>query len=564
MMFHKIRTMHSHKLRQGAIMNKALIALCLIMSVFSGIGVLAQEEKPAETEQVQDQGYPVRLGDETLFYLKDVTGLPTQKRAESIMERIKAVADDPRVPVTSITTSTYPQPITIITAKDELLVSVLEEDAAALGRSRDELAAQYSSELRSAIEKYREERSMKWIIRGALYTLTATVFLIAALYFLNRFHHRIVTSVQEKLRKKEETSVLLQTFEIVRKERVVAMITRTLEFGRLLIILVLFYSYIKLVLNFFPWTRGYTTQVLDFVFRPLVVLGKAFWFQLPNLFFIAVIVLITYYTLKILHLFFKEVERGTITLKGFYPEWSQPTFRIVRLLFLAFAAVLAFPYIPGSESPAFKGISIFAGVLISLGSTSFISNIIAGYTLTYRRVFKIGDRVRIGDIIGDVTEIRLQVTHLQSIKNEEIIMPNSLIVNSNVVNYTSLSRQGGLILHTTVTIGYDSPWRQVHALLLLAAGRTSGLMKEPSPFVLQTSLDDFYVAYELNVYIDNPHEMVRLYSELHKNIQDVFNEYGVQIMSPNYEFDPAQPKIVPKEQWYAPPAEPPGSPDNED
>ncbi|HPJ95089.1 MAG TPA: hypothetical protein PKY89_14345, partial [Deltaproteobacteria bacterium] len=308
-------------------MNKAFIALCLIMSVFSGIGVLAQEEKPAETEQVQDQGYPVRLGDETLFYLKDVTGLPTQKRAESIMERIKAVADDPRVPVTSITTSTYPQPITIITAKDELLVSVLEEDAAALGRSRDELAAQYSSELRSAIEKYREERSMKWIIRGALYTLIATVVLIAALYFLNRFHHRIVTSVQEKLRKKEETSVLLQTFEIVRKERVVAMITRTLEFGRLLIILVLFYSYIKLVLNFFPWTRGYTTQVLDFVFRPLVVLGKAFWFQLPNLFFIAVIVLITYYTLKILHLFFKEVERGTITLKGFYPEWSQPTFR---------------------------------------------------------------------------------------------------------------------------------------------------------------------------------------------------------------------------------------------
>ncbi len=540
-------------------MNKAIVTVCLTISIFLGVGVLAQEEKPAEPEQVQDRGYPVKLGDETLFYLKDVTGLPTQKRAESIMERIKAVADDPRVPVTSITTSTYPQPITLITANDELLVSVLEEDAIALGRSREELAAQYSAELRNAIENYREAHSTKWIIRGAIYTLVATIVLIAALYFVTRFHRKIVASVQEKLQK-EKDSILIRTFEIGKRERVLTMITKSIRFITILIGLVLFYGYIKLVLNFFPWTRGYTTHILDFVFRPLVVLGKAFWLQIPNLFFVAVIILITYYSLKILHLFFNEVERGTITIKGFYPEWSHPTFRIVRLLFLASATVLAFPYIPGSQSPAFKGISIFAGVLISLGSTSFISNIIAGYTLTYRRVFKIGDRVQIGDITGDVSEIRLQVTHLQSIKNEEIIVPNSMIVNSNVVNYTSLSQKGGLILHTTITIGYDTPWRQVHALLLMAAQRTSGLMKEPSPFVLQTSLDDFYVAYELNVYVDDPHEMVRLYSELHKNIQDVFNEYGVQIMSPAYEFDPAQPKIVPREQWYAPPAEPPGPP----
>jgi small-conductance mechanosensitive channel len=544
-------------------MNKVIITVCLIMSVYLGVGVLAQDEKPAEPEQVQDKGYPVKLGNRTLLYLKDVKGLPTQERANSIMERIEAVADDPRVPVDSITTSTYPQPITMITANDELLMSVLEEDAKALGRSREELAAQYSAELRKAIEQYREERSMKWIIRGALYTLVATMVLIAALYFLTRFHRKITASVQEKLQKKKD-SVLDQTFEIVKRERVMTMITRALGFIRLLIVVILFYFYIQFVLNFFPWTRGYDTRILDFVFRPLVVLGKAFWLQIPNLFFVAVIFLITHYSLRLLHLFFKEVERGTITVKGFYPEWSHPTFRIVRLLFLAFAAVLAFPYIPGSGSPAFKGISIFAGVLISLGSTSFISNIIAGYTLTYRRVFKIGDRVQIGDITGDVSEIRLQVTHLQSIKNEEIIVPNSVIVNSNVVNYTSLSKQGGLILHTSVTIGYDTPWRQVHALLLMAAQRTPGLMKEPSPFVLQTSLDDFYVAYELNVYIDDPHEMARLYSELHKNIQDTFNEYGVQIMSPAYEFDPAQPKIVPKEQWYTPPAEPPGSSDDSD
>jgi small-conductance mechanosensitive channel len=222
--------------------------------------------------------------------------------------------------------------------------------------------------------------------------------------------------------------------------------------------------------------------------------------------------------------------------------------------------VVAFPYIPGSESSAFKGISIFLGVLFSLGSTSFIANILAGYTLTYRRVFKIGDRVKIADFIGDVVETKLQVTHLHTVKNEEIIVPNSMIVNGHVINYSSLAREKGLILHTSVTIGYDAPWRQVHAMLLMAAEKTPGLLREPAPFVLQKSLGDFYVDYELNVYTDKPLEMAKLYSELHQNIQDFFNEYGVQIMSPAYESDPDRPKFVPKEKWYAPPAKPPDDP----
>jgi small-conductance mechanosensitive channel len=216
--------------------------------------------------------------------------------------------------------------------------------------------------------------------------------------------------------------------------------------------------------------------------------------------------------------------------------------------------VVAYPYIPGSESPAFKGVSLFLGVVFSIGSSSSISNIIAGYMVIFRRAFKVGDRVKIGSQTGDVIEIRLQVTHLRTIKNEEIIVPNSLIINSEVVNYSSLARKGGLILHTTVTIGYDTPWRQIHAMLLLAAERTAGLLKEPKPFVLQTALNDFYVSYELNAYTDRPLEMVKIYSDLHRNIQDTFNEYGVQIMSPHYLGDPAQAKVVPKEQWYQPPA----------
>ena len=213
---------------------------------------------------------------------------------------------------------------------------------------------------------------------------------------------------------------------------------------------------------------------------------------------------------------------------------------------------------------AFKGISVFIGILFSLGSTSAVANLIAGYIIIYRNLFNEGDRVRIADFSGTVIKTGLQVIYLRTIKNEEITVPSSLIVNSHVTNYSALARQQGLILHTAVTIGYDVPWRQVHALLLMAAEKTSGLLRDPKPFVLQKSLDDFYVAYELNAYTNDPQKMERTYSELHMNIQDAFNEYGVQIMSPSYRGDPEQPKVVSKEQWYAPPAKAPDQPQKND
>jgi small-conductance mechanosensitive channel len=218
------------------------------------------------------------------------------------------------------------------------------------------------------------------------------------------------------------------------------------------------------------------------------------------------------------------------------------------------SVVILYPYVPGADSAAFKGVSIFIGIIVSLGSSTAISNIISGYTMIYRRTFRIGDRIKIEDLFGDVTEMRLLVTHLKSLKNEEIVVPNSLILSSSVINYSSISREKGLVLHTNVSIGYDAPWRQVEALLLKAAEKTPGVLKEPKPFVLQKSLDDFYVSYELNAYIATPQAMVQTYSELHRNILDAFNEAGVQIMSPHYEADPSGVKVVPKEKWYAPPA----------
>jgi len=253
--------------------------------------------------------------------------------------------------------------------------------------------------------------------------------------------------------------------------------------------------------------------------------------------------------------FFSAIEGGAIKFSGFETEWSKPTYNIVRMLIIAFAAMVCYPYFPGSRSEAFKGITIFLGVLFSLGSSSLLANIIAGYTMAYRRAFHVGDRIKVGDLMGDVAQIGLMVTHMRSLKNEELVVPNSLILNSNVINYSSLGRKQGLILHTAVGIGYETPWRQVEAMLLMAAERTPGLLREPAPFVLQLSLTDFAVTYELNVYCDQPGEMDRLYTELHRNVLDVFNEYSVQIMTPAYIADPAEPKVVPPEQWFAKPAE---------
>jgi small-conductance mechanosensitive channel len=276
--------------------------------------------------------------------------------------------------------------------------------------------------------------------------------------------------------------------------------------------------------------------------------------KIPGLVFLTILFLVIRYLLTLIRALFTAIGRGEVTLTGFDPDWASSTYKLVRLIVIAFAAVIAYPYIPGSGSEALKGISVFVGLVFSLSSSSAIANIVAGYSLTYRRAFKVGDRVKIGDTTGDVTEMRLQVTHLKTLKNEEVTVPNSSILNNEVVNYSALERKQGLILHTIVRIRYETPWRQVEAMLLAAAERTSGIMKEPGPYILQKALSDFSVTYELNVYCNNARIMFALYTELHRNILDVFNEYGVQIMTPAYEGDPEEPKVVPKEQWFSAPA----------
>ena len=294
--------------------------------------------------------------------------------------------------------------------------------------------------------------------------------------------------------------------------------------------------------------------MLAFALGPLEVIANGFVAHIPSLVFLVVLFFVFRLSLRLIRLFFEAVERRTVTLANFDPEWAEPTYKIIRILVIAFGLIVAYPYIPGSESAAFRGVSLFIGIVFSLGSSTAISNIIAGYMMTYRRAFKVGDRVKVGGAFGEVVETRLQVTHLRSPKNEEIVVPNSQILASEVVNYSSLARTRGLILHTEVGIGYEAPWRQVEAMLILAAERTPGLSMDPRPFVLHKKLGDFAITYELNVYCTDVPAMMQLYTALHRNILDVFNEYGVQIMTPAYEQDPREPKVVRREDWHAPPS----------
>jgi small-conductance mechanosensitive channel len=275
-------------------------------------------------------------------------------------------------------------------------------------------------------------------------------------------------------------------------------------------------------------------MLLGYITSPLKVIALGFIGYLPELFMILVVVFITFYIFRAINFISVEVERGNLSIPGFYPEWSRPTFNLVKIIIIAFSFIVIFPYLPGSDSPAFQGVSVFLGLLISLGSSSAISNIIAGLVIIYMRAFKLGDRVKIGDTTGDVIEKTMLVTRLRTIKNEEVTIPNASILAGKTINYSVEANGPGLILHSTVTIGYDIPWKQVHKLLIGAALKTDRILKEPSPFVLQTSLDDFYVSYQINAYTITPEKAALIYSDLHSFIQDAFNEAGVEIMSPHY------------------------------
>lgn len=282
------------------------------------------------------------------------------------------------------------------------------------------------------------------------------------------------------------------------------------------------------------WSLNLAAHLVALLVAPL----KYAWFSalgyLPNLLTIVVIVGLVRFLIYIIGMVFEGIKSKRIRIPNFYPEWAEPSFGILKMMLCALSAVIIFPYLPGSSSPAFRGISIFIGLLVSLGSTTAVANVVAGTVLTYTRAFKIGDQVTIADTHGRIVERSTFVTRIQTLKNVVVSIPNSMVLNNNIINFSKNMGNRGLLVHTDITIGYDVPWQTVNQLLKAAAAKTEHISDEPEPFVLQTSLDDNYVSYEINGWTKKPEELPRIYSTLHANILDEFHGHQVEITSPAY------------------------------
>jgi small-conductance mechanosensitive channel len=542
-------------------MQPSTIAICrwpvaLLLCLALRLGVAAPAPQAEEDEQPTDSA-PVVVDGNVLFRVAGIPSFPASRRASEVRERIIAVARDSQVAPASMSVAAREDRFDIL-AGERRLVSIVPRDAALEGIGPHVAADLFAARTKEAIERYRADRQPEALLRAAGFALGATVLAAALLWLFIRVFRRLLGWVERRFHARVQ-AVKIDTFEVLRAERIWTAITGLLRLARLLVVAALLYVYLQYTLQLFPWTRGVGRGLLDLVSEPLQSMGAAVVDYIPKLVFLILLFFITRYLVRAIGVFFRAVELGNVRLQGFDVEWAQPTMKLIRVLIILLALVIAYPYIPGSSSAAFQGISIFVGVLLSLGASSAVSSIIAGYSMTFRRAFRTGDRISIGQYTGEVTERRLLVTHLRTIKNEEIVVPNSLILSDHVVNYSRLAETEGLILHTTVGIGYEVPWRQVEAMLLLAARRTSGVLHQPPPFVLELSLANFAITYELNVYVNTARQMAERYAELHRNILDVCNEHGVQIMTPAYEGDPERPKIVAKENWHAPPARQPGA-----
>lgn len=522
---------------------------CILLS-----GLLRAQDVPRTDALSTVDTADVVLDGKRLFKVAGSPSFPSSERAKAVRTRIVNVARNPAVRLEDI------QPVALegridLRAGPRHLVAVVDADARLEALSLNDTAQLRLGQIRQAIDRYRAERSPDHLARAILNSLlvagAACLALFATLFALRRLESMLETRYRNRVH-----SLTIQSFEVVRAEQIWRAVRGSLRMLRILLVGGLAYFVLAFVLGQFPSTRELATKLLDLIVDPVVQIGSAVFAYIPNLIFLIVLALIVRYALKLMQLFSRAVAAGSVPLRGFDADWAQPTYHIMRVLIILLALVIAYPYLPGSGSAAFQGLSIFAGLVLSLGASSAMASAIAGYTVTYRRAFRVGDRVAIGELVGEVMEVRLMVTHLRTPKNEEIIVPNSLVLASHVTNYSKLAATQALILHTTVRIGYATPWRQVEALLLQAAARTSGFASTRPAFVLEKSLDEFSVAYELNVCVGNAQNLLERYAALHRSILDVFNEYGVQIMVPAYEGDTEEPKIVPKERWFAPPATP--------
>lgn len=474
----------------------------------------------------------VTLGNAKVFSIRLPLGqYSSEERAEACSDKLVRVAEDPFYSEDLLRTEESEKKATIFYRNDAITV-VTDKDAALLGASPAEAASTIVGAISDAVARFRQQRlpEVGWRLVTAL---GGSMFLLAlSVLGLHRTHKRLAARVASKRGEgpiPEGVGAL-----IIRAEKAISVELKVLGLLRTMIGVLLFAAALGTVFVLIPLTRNFALGLLEYVLDPLRFLWQGFVTHIEDVVFILVILFLTRYFLKFLYWLLSEVSAGGVSLPGISPEWAMHLYRVLRLVVLAAAVVMIYPYIPGSDTPAFKGISLFAGALFTLGASGTAGSVIAGLVLVFMGAFRAGDRVAIGDVVGDVVECSFLLTRIRTPKNEIVSIPNSTVMSKHLVNYSAMARREGLILHTEVTIGYDAPWRKVHALLIEAALRTADVAREPAPFVLQKALSDFFVAYEINAYTADANRMAYTYGELHQNIQDVFNEAGVEILSPHF------------------------------
>jgi small-conductance mechanosensitive channel len=420
----------------------------------------------------------------------------------------------------------------------ETLPSVLEQTVRQLDRAVAEL------------EEFQDHESL---LKSVALGLAATALLIGFVWLLARNRRWVETRLIRSTANKTD-QIKSHSLRIFGLQNLVGVLRGLMTTVFWTATSVATFLWLELLLQLFPHTRPFGEQLQERFFHALAKLGQGALHALPNLGIVFVVLALARFAHTATRRFFIAVSRGN-TKSRFFDQTTAPIAqRLFIILIWIFAIIVAFPYIPGSQTPAFRGISVLAGLMISLGAGNSIAQLVGGLTMVYNRTCRPGDFVRVGEHEGTIASVGFFSSRLLTGRNEEIVLPNSQISGGALINYSRLNESVGVLVPTTVTIGYNTPWRQVHALLQEAARRTPGLKAQPAPTVLQRQLSDFFVEYELRVALEKPAQRVSVLSQLHANIQDVFHESGVQIMSPHYEADPPQPVLVPREKWHEPPA----------
>lgn len=489
-----------------------------------------------EKLRISAVGFPVAPFNDTLFniYLKVASFKPVQ-RSLAISERIIHLYEDPFYSADSLRVVEGDYTCDIFYGSSDVIMSVTPNDALWFQKDALQIAKEYRDIIANEISEERAANSFKnWLIRIGLVLLI--FFCLALLIFLINRLFRFVNKLLNKNQDKYLNGLTIAKVRLLTPEQFQRFVMRFTNVLRIIAIIIALYLSLPLLFSVFPETKDWTRTLISWTMAPVRSIVHGIVSYLPSLITVLVIFFIFRYTIKAIRYFVDEIAAGNIRIASFHADWAHPTFNILQFLMYALMLVLIFPYLPGSSSPAFQGVSVFIGILFSLGSTSAIANIMAGYVITYMRPFKVGDRVKIGEVTGDVMEKTMLVTKIKTIKNEDVTIPNSAVLSSSTINYSTNTEldSDGLILNTTVTIGYDVPWKQMHQALIIAANRVPSILKTPAPFVFQTSLDDFYVSYQINAYTREANKMQEIYSQLHCCIQDACNEAGIEIMSPHY------------------------------